>query len=240
MARNSTFPDDLSDLAYILEADRHLTEPQPAKIRDSEQYLGLRRSIAKSLVPFRESLFGPPPPPPKDALPQPQMISKLPFRNNQVRKTIDSQSSTVDSIETSAEIRIAMMLSISDETAKVETISRSSTPSTPSTLNPLQMSPPSHIVPVTKTPRRPSRTASLRLSSLTRKEALTSDKVVVLDPSRPSYSHSIRSHTRDSITSQGNRIKYGRGKYATTELVPRPSDNAEDPLVCEKNSVLVP
>ncbi|KAF3766971.1 MFS general substrate transporter [Cryphonectria parasitica EP155] len=58
------------------------------------------------------------------------------------------------------------------------------------------------------------------------------ESIVRLDPDRPgtSGSYSTQPHTGITSTTKGTRIKYGRGKHATTELVPQPSDDPQDPL----------
>lgn len=107
-------------------------------------------------------------------------------------------------------------------------------------IHPLAMSPPSPAPSaVTKMPRRPARPASLRLSSFSSRIGLTMDNIVRVDTSRPGTSRSQVSklHTGVTNTTRGTRIKHGHGKYATTELVPQPSDDPEDPLVRESLSI---
>lgn len=87
---------------------------------------------------------------------------------------------------------------------------------------------------VPSAPQRPARPLSLRLSSVPQKSGLTTSRVVVVDPDKQytSDAYMTQPHT-GYITAAplGSRIKYGRGKHATTELVPQPSDDAQDPLV---------
>lgn len=52
------------------------------------------------------------------------------------------------------------------------------------------------------------------------------------DSPRPMTSSSKRLSWNSISTSKRRPIKYGSGKYAMTELVPQPSDDPEDPLVC--------
>ena len=52
------------------------------------------------------------------------------------------------------------------------------------------------------------------------------------DSQRPMTSSSKRLSWSSISTSKRRPIKYGSGKHAMTELVPQPSDDPEDPLVC--------
>lgn len=215
----------------------------------------LRGSLAESLVIPRESFFDrPPTPPPKDPpkAAQPTSLSKGPSEtpgppDNRSRpgtsKTIPQKgpapspavTKPVDvdlrqSMANFGEIKIAATASILNGQGK------GPIQSTMFTIHPLAMSPPSPVPSaIPKMPRRPARPASLRLSSFSSRTGLTTDKIVRVDSSRPgtSYSQSSQPHTGITNTTMGLRTKYGRGKYATTELVPQPSDDGEDPLVSE-------
>lgn len=57
----------------------------------------------------------------------------------------------------------------------------------------------------------------------------TASNTTVASPVRPTTS-STRRFSR-STTMTGRTIKYGSGRYATTELSPQPSDDEDDPLV---------
>lgn len=245
--------DDLRDLSYLANADVKLglvnrdstaTRPKPDTRESAAE------SFAESAVLPRESAYGPPPPvPAKDSIYIKRKAEDA-EGNSDVRTDDDSQQESLDSSDlarwtsaTSAAIPIgitASTLNIFPTTKPKETKIRETPPKgTMSTPHPLGMSPPDQVtIPAPTKPARPSRPSSLRLSSLTRDGPLTTDRVVIVDSSRPSTSRSNRSQLKTSYTTyststtgKGGRIKYGRGKYATTELIPQPSDDPEDPLV---------
>lgn len=93
---------------------------------------------------------------------------------------------------------------------------------------------PAPVLQISSVPQRPARPSSLRLSSVQQQSGLTTSRVIVIDSDKQytSDSYMTQPHT-GYITAAplGSRIKYGRGKHATTELVPQPSDDAQDPLV---------
>lgn len=202
--------------------------------------------MAESLVIPRESLFGPPPPvPAKDTRPNTQIYSAdepCELEAEPVLRRFDGsdeyheeqasqrQRGSVlarQSSATSGEIKIALTTS---------TLKQKTMQNTLFTLHPLAMSPPSPELlsqQLLRIPNRPARPPSLRLSTFPRRGGLTTSKVVVVDPDRPvtSDSYSTQPHTGYTSATKGNRIKYGRGRYATTELVPQPSDDPQDPLV---------
>lgn len=255
--------DDLRDLSYLANADvklglvnRDSTAPRPKP--DTRE--SAAESFAESAVLPRESAYGPPPPvPAKDSI---YIKRKVEDAEDQAGRAgasqgkpdgktdDDSQQESLDSNDlarwtsaTSAAIPIgitASTLNIFPTTRPKETKTKETPPKgTMSTPHPLGMSPPDQVtIPAPTKPARPSRPSSLRLSSLTRDGPLTTDRVVIVDSSRPSTSRSNRSQLKTSYTTyststtgKGSRIKYGRGKYATTELIPQPSDDPEDPLV---------
>lgn len=208
----------------------------------------MRASLAESLVLPRESIFDrPPTPPPKDP---PKSIQNTPnisrpgtsqtvSQNAKPQEPVASKPVDVDlrqSTATSGEIKIAATVSILSAHGK------GPRQNPMLTMHPLAMSPPSPVpLAVPKMPRRPARPASLRLSSsISSHTGLTSDKIVRVDSSRPgtSQSQSSQPHTGLTDTTRGLRTKYGRGKYATTELVPQPSDDGEDPLVSSPLAVM--
>lgn len=103
------------------------------------------------------------------------------------------------------------------------------------TFHPLMISPPSpvpeEVLKMPKTPQRATKPVSLRLlPSTARNKDLTTSVVLMLAPDRPetAKTHQTQLHTGYRAAS---RTKYGRGKYSTTELVPQPSDDPQDPLV---------
>lgn len=238
----------LSDLALALDVESKLAGPQPAVTRDSTQEVDLRSSTAESSVGPRESLPGPPPPvPAKDTQP----ISRIHGEENLDRgkgnlppsrfsewddkhheQDADEQGklgSTQDkrTTATSGDIPIAL----TPELPAVRTMTN-----TLFTLHPLAKAPVSAAAPIHQLPRmpqRPPRSKSLRLSAPSRKDGLTTTRVVVVDPDGPftAGSYSTQPHTGLASLSNDGRTKYGRGRYATTELVPQPSDDPQDPLV---------
>lgn len=208
----------------------------------------MRESLAESLVLPRESLYDrPPTPPPKDppkriqATPnvsRPGTSQTAPTQQEkpyQWQQPVASEPANVDrrhSTATSGEIKISVTASM----LSGQLAGKGPKPNPMFAMHPLAMSPPSPIPSaIPKMPRRPARPASLRLSSsISNHTGLTSDKIVRVDSSRPgtSQSQSSQPHTGLTDTTRGFRTKYGRGKYATTELVPQPSDDGDDPLVC--------
>lgn len=245
----------LSGLAYKMNMTEEPAEPQSAITRESYQELDARESMAESLVIPRESLFGPPPPvPAKNTRPNTRIyhadgISELeaepvvrPFdgfdehHEEQARRQSKRESLLArQSSATSGEIRIAM-------TASTFNPNLNTMQNTMFTLHPLAMSPPSPDILSQRPPQiptRPARPPSLRLSAFPRKKGgLTTSRVIVVDPDRPvtSESYSTQPHTGYTAATKGNRIKYGRGRYATTELVPQPTDDPKDPLVRKHDS----
>lgn len=248
--------DDLRDLSYLANADvklglvnRDSTAPRPKP--DTRE--SAAESFAESAVLPRESAYGPPPPvPAKDSIyikrkvdnAEEQAGSAGPSQGGSDVKTEDDSMDLARwTSATSAAIPIGITASTLNlfpttkpkETRPKETMPPKGTMSMP---HPLAMSPPDQVsIPAPTKPARPSRPSSLRLSSLTRDGPLTTDRVVIVDSSRPSTSRSNRSQLKTSYTTyststtgKGSRIKYGRGKYATTELIPQPSDDPEDPL----------
>lgn len=253
--------DDLRDLSYLANADVKLGLAErdsiaPKQKPDTRE--SSAGSFAESAVLPRESAYGPPPPvPAKDSIYVKRKVENTEGERASpgasqgkldVKTDDDYQQDNGDSSElarwtsaTSAAIPIgitASTLNIFPTTKPKETIK-----DTMSTPHPLGMSPPDLTTPIPEqvsipAPTRPARPSSLRLSSLTRDGPLTTDRVVIVDSSRPSTSRSQRSQLKTSYTTyststtgKGGRIKYGRGKYATTELIPQPSDDPEDPLV---------
>lgn len=252
--------DDLRDLSYLANADLKLglTERDsvaPKHKPDTRE--SSAESFAESAVLPRESAYGPPPPvPAKDSIYVKRKVDNTEAESGSHGasqgkldvKTEDDSHGSIDlarwTSATSAAIPIgitASTLNIFPATKPKETmIPPKGTMSTP---HPLGMSPPEFPTPIPEqvsipAPTRPARPSSLRLSSLTRDGPLTTDRVVIVDSSRPSTSRSYRSQLKTSYTTRsasttgkGGRIKYGRGKFATTELIPQPSDDPEDPLV---------
>lgn len=252
--------DDLRDLSYLANADLKLglTERDsvaPKQKPDTRE--SSAESFAESAVLPRESAYGPPPPvPAKDSIYVKRKVENTEGGSasagtSQGKLDVKTEDENNDSSDlarwtsaTSAAIPIgitASTLNIFPTTKPKETILPPK--GTMSTPHPLGMSPPDLASPIPEqvsipAPTRPARPSSLRLSSLTREGPLTTDRVVVVDSSRPSTSRSNRSQLKTSYTTyststtgKGGRIKYGRGKYATTELIPQPSDDPEDPLV---------
>lgn len=253
--------DDLRDLSYLANADVKLglnERDSMAAKKKTDTRESSAESFAESAVLPRESAYGPPPPvPAKDSIYVKRKVENTEVESGRPEasqgkldvKTGDAYQETDDSNDlarwtsaTSAAITIgitASTLNIFPKT-KPKEIHLKDTMSTP---HPLGMSPPDVVTPISEqvsvpAPTRPARPSSLRLSSLTRDGPLTTDRVVVVDSSRPSTSRSQRSQLKTSYTTyststtgKGGRIKYGRGKYATTELIPQPSDDPEDPLV---------
>lgn len=220
-----------------------LTSPPAETQTDTDP----RESLAESLVIPRDSFFNrPPTPPPKDppkTAPEPMGPPDKHSRPG-TSKTIPPNGTAVtepvdvdvrQSMATSGTIKIAATASMLNGQGKGPVQNTK----VMSTIHPLAMSPPSPLPStVPKMPRRPARPASLRLSSFSSRTGLTTDKIVTVDSnkSRPGTSYSQKSsqpHTGITNTTRGLRAKYGRGKYATTELVPQPSDDCEDPLVSD-------
>ncbi|POS78745.1 hypothetical protein DHEL01_v202866 [Diaporthe helianthi] len=253
--------DDLRDLSYLADADVKLglfNRDSTASRPEPDTRESAAESFAESAVLPRESAYGPPPPvPPKDSIYIRRKVEHVEKAGSSgasqgksgVKTEYDSQQESLDSGDlarwtsaTSAAIPIGITASTLNtfQTMKPkETEPKESTPKkTVFTPHPLGMSPPDLItIPAPAKPARPSRSSSLRLSSLTRDGPLTTDRVVFVDSSRPSTSRSNRSQMKTSYTTyststtgKGSRIKYGRGRYATTELIPQPSDDPEDPL----------
>jgi hypothetical protein len=256
--------DDLRDLSYLANADVKLgladTDSTSVRLKPDTRE-SAAPSFAESAVLPRESAYGPPPPvPAKDSIYIKRKLEvtdgqpAIPGGTGQAKLDAeagdDGQHDDPDSVDlarwtsaTSAAIPIgitASTLNLFPMTKPKDTKTKEMTPKeTVPTPDPLGMSPPDQIsIPAPTKPARPSRPSSLRLSSLTRDGPLTTDRVVIVDSSRPSTSRSNRSQLKTSYTTyststtgKGNRIKYGRGKYATTELIPQPSDDPEDPLV---------
>lgn len=250
--------DDLRDLSYLANADVKLglTERDSVALKQKpDTRESSAESFAESAVLPRESAYGPPPPvPAKDSIYIKRKVddteggSTSPGASKgspDVKTEDDDQKENRETIDlarwtsaTSAAIPIGI-------TASTLNIFPSMKPKqiTMSTPHPLGMSPPDLTTPNPEqisipAPTRPARPSSLRLSSLTRDGPLTTDRVVIVDSSRPSTSRSQRSQLKTSYTTyststtgKGGRIKYGRGKHATTELIPQPSDDPEDPLV---------
>lgn len=245
--------DDLRDLSYLANADLKLgladrDSVAPKQKPDTRE--SSAESFAESAVLPRESAYGPPPPvPAKDSIYVKRKVESTEGEGASqgkldLKKDDDYQQENGDSSElarwtsaTSAAIPIGI-------TASTLNIFPTTKPKgTMATPHPLGMSPPDLTTPIPEqvsipAPTRPARPSSLRLSSLTRDGPLTTDRVVIVDSSRPSTSRSQRSQLKTSYTTyststtgKGGRIKYGRGKYATTELIPQPSDDPEDPLV---------
>lgn len=122
------------------------------------------------------------------------------------------------------------------------------------TLHPLSMSPPSPgptpmaaaaatTAARSETPTRPIRPVSLRLSSSVAQDTILNKVFVVERPftadSRPYTADSRLTqaqtvYTSTTMKTSGSRIKYGKGRNATTELVPQPSDDPNDPLVSKR------
>lgn len=258
--------DDLRDLSYLANADvklgladRDSIAPRPKP--DTRE--SAAESFAESAVLPRESAYGPPPPvPAKDSIyikrkaedtegqagSQGSSQGKLDANaeNDSQQENLGSSDLARWTSATSAAIPIgitASTLNIFPTTKPKETKPKEAIPAP----HPLGMSPPDQIsIPAPTKPSRPSRPSSLRLSSLTRDGPLTTDRVVIVDSSRPSTSRSNRSQLKTSYTTysasttgKGGRIKYGRGKYANIELIPQPSDDPEDPLVRSPSSCAV-
>lgn len=254
--------DDLRDLSYLANADLKLglTERDslaPKQKPDTRE--SAAESFAESAVLPRESAYGPPPPvPAKDSIYVKRKVDNTEAESSShgasqgkldVKTEYVGKRESNDSIDlarwtsaTSAAIPIGITASTLNifPATKPKEITLKETMSTP---HPLGMSPPDFPTTIPEqvsipAPTRPARPSSLRLSSLTRDGPLTTDRVVIVDSSRPSTSRSNRSQLKTSYTTysasttgKGGRIKYGRGKFATTELIPQPSDDPEDPLV---------
>lgn len=242
--------DDLRDLSYLANADVKLglsnRDSRPVQ-RKSDTRESAAGSFAESAVLPRESAYGPPPPVPakdsiyvkrktEDSEERGRKLDTKKDDDEQQQESGDSGDLTRWTSATSAAITIGI-------TASTLNIFPAKSKDTMPTPHPLGMSPPEVIRPVSPqvsipAPTRPARPSSLRLSSLTRDGPLTTDRVVIIDSSRPSTARSQRSQLKTafttystSTTGKGNRIKYGQGKYATTELIPQPSDDPDDPLV---------
>lgn len=261
--------DDLRDLSYLANADLKLglTERDsvaPKQKPDTRE--SAAESFAESAVLPRESAYGPPPPvPAKDSIYVKRKVETTEGESASagtgqgkldVKTEDDSQQEDNDSSDlarwtsaTSAAITIGITASTLNifPMTKLKPAIPKGTMSTP---HPLGMSPPDLASPIPEqvsipAPTRPARPSSLRLSSLTRDGPLTTDRVVIVDSSRPSTSRSQRSQLKTSYTTysasttgKGGRIKYGWGKYATTELIPQPSDDPEDPLVRKRSHLM--
>lgn len=163
-------------------------------------------------------------------------LPQLPEEAKIEGETDFSRSPKRSSWQTSGEITInfkvtpSMMLSppLSRTTTEEEAVSA------PEPVEVAELPSPAPVLQIPSAPQRPARPYSLRLSSIPEKSGLTTSRVIVIDSDKQytSNSYMTQPHT-GYITAAplGSRIKYGRGKYATTELVPQPSDDAQDPLV---------
>lgn len=249
--------DDLRDLSYLANADVKLglNERDSRVIKQKpDTRESLAESFAESAVLPRESAYGPPPPvPAKDSI---YIKRKVDYAGDEGSRPGASQGKTdaravedEQQEESGDNIDLARWTSATSAaipigiTASTLNIFPTKTKDTTPTPHPLGMSPPELTRPASPqvsipAPTRPARPSSLRLSSLTRDGPLTTDRVVIVDSSRPSTARSNRSQLKTSYTTyststtgKGGRIKYGRGKYATTELIPQPSDDPDDPLV---------
>lgn len=205
----------------------------------------MRASTPESSILPRESISGPPPPVPrKDTRPNTQ-IYELPAE--QAGDAMQKKLEELDAqeLQQSQKLRFVlsnMLESQNSATGEMKIYLEPSTskprspekktppPTTMSTMHPLAMSPPMPILSMPKVPQRPARPSSLRLSSFTRKRDLTTNRVVVLNTDKPETGslYQTQPHTGYHGSS---RTKYGRGKHATTELIPQPSDDPQDPLV---------
>ncbi|KAI3397396.1 hypothetical protein diail_10847 [Diaporthe ilicicola] len=201
--------DDLRDLSYLANADVKLGQTQ----RDSkapQKNPGARESsaesFAESAVLPRESAYGPPPPvPAKDSI----YIK---------RKTEDSE----DGNSLAASQRKMGVTTDDDEQQESrDTVDLARWTSATN---------------VTAGDDETGITSSFDPSANETGKAIFVT-VVIVDSSRPSTARSNRSQLKtayttysSSTTGKGNRIKYGGGKYATTELIPQPSDDPDDPL----------
>lgn len=237
----------LSDLALALDVERKLAEPQPALTADSTQEADLRASMAESSVIPRESFFGPPPPvPAKDTRPNTRIPSEEELRGSKsepARSRFSEWDDEHEEQEAGGESRLSstrekrFTASSGDIPIALPAPTASRTmQNTMFTVHPLAKVPMSPAAPTPQRPRmpeRPTRSFSLRLSASPRKDGLTTSRVVVMDSNGPftSSSYSTQPHTGFTSASKDSRTQYGRGKYATTELVPQPSDDPQDPLV---------
>lgn len=250
--------DSFSDLAYLFNsnfAELDSIEEVPEIVADQQKDVDVRESLAESAIIPRESFFGPPPPvPSKDTRPNTQIyeLSAEPTEasirvsiNVPVDKTHEEPQKSCK-IQPSA-LATQQTSSRSDEVQirlPSPTFNPQNSPKKPSIrykLHPLMLSPPSPVpaqaLQMLEIPQRPARSDSLRLpSSLARKRDLTTSVVLVLGPERPetAKSYQTQPHTRYNASS---RIKYARGKHATTELVPQPSDDPRDPLVSVESTI---
>lgn len=166
----------------------------------------------------------------------------------------------IPSVAESWDIKIAMPAAVvpAQHATDLRSMPAKAQPSTVTmqAFNPLLMSPPSPAPdaaprPRSETPSRPARPTSLRLPS----EPPPEDKILnkVFKVERPFITVEPRPYTADSRSTRAQTVytsttiktaassrvvKYGRGKNATTELIPQPTDEPNDPLVSWRRMLL--
>lgn len=236
----------LSDLPHDGDAEEKISTMESTETSISAAEIEVGGPREESVVLIRESFFGPPPPPPaKDyetghSSQQGKEVGASHFSEWGTERsdlslvnTLGERLSTTTT--TSDEITIHLTASTLGEES-IDSMQRSVV-----MLHPLAMSPPSlalfpaisPVISQARIPQRPFRPSSLRLSSWARNGELTTSRIVRLDADRPgtSDSYSTQPHTGYTGSINGSQVKFGRGRFATTELVPRPSDDPQDPLV---------